>query len=491
MVELLELPQETLSLIASEVHDNASLLSASLAGSHILSAIIRPLLWRHVYIACNVSLGPEDDLQAARITALCADLRRVSAARALNIKLRGHFDYSLGIFRSLAAGLPNFTNVTHASIDCCESHEVISCGQPGYFVRRVLISIPSLVSLTVKGCYADDADFGNFSDDEDASSDDEESFPVIAPQLRHLYLKYCGCRMARVWYNIPRLEVLEMEAGDGRAWYAKEMKGGGKWGGIESRILDVTGPMELEHAQHLMRLMLRSSAGTDSVVLDENIFGGTDGHLEHIRMGIWNDLENTVYFFETNALHNLTELVLDLKYNPELFGKLLASAGIASCPLRRLYIGTSKPWDRREDFETAFPRAGNDRGRSPVSFRSFSALQELYLPCDGISFGQLDVLPLLLEELPRLNHLYLGHSGDKDQPHRRFEDAARAYSSIIRTAHTISWTGKRTIEVERYSDYSVRCLKAREYRSPRWIHSCGIGEWWETGMIKGNQLPGV
>lgn len=119
MVELLDLPQETLSLIASEVHDNASLLSASLAGSHILSAIIRPLLWRHVYIACNVSLGPEDDLQAARITALCADLRRVSAARALNIKLRGHFDYSLGIFRSLAAGLPKFTNVTHASIDCC------------------------------------------------------------------------------------------------------------------------------------------------------------------------------------------------------------------------------------------------------------------------------------------------------------------------------------------------------------------------------------
>ncbi len=231
MVELLDLPQETFSLIASEVHDNTSLLSASLAGSHILSAIIRPLLWRHVYIACNVSLGPEDDLQAARITALCADLRRVSAARALNIKLRGHFDFSFGIFKALAAGLPNFTNVTHASIDCCESHEVISCGQPGYFVRRVLISIPSLVSLTVKGCYADDADFGNFSDDEDASDDDEESFPIIAPQLRHLYLKYCGCRMARVWHNIPRLEVLEMEAGDGRAWYAKEMKGGGKWGG--------------------------------------------------------------------------------------------------------------------------------------------------------------------------------------------------------------------------------------------------------------------
>ncbi|PBL03363.1 hypothetical protein ARMGADRAFT_13185 [Armillaria gallica] len=224
--------------------------------------------------------------------------------------------------------------------------------------------------------------------------------------------------------------------------------------------------MELEHAQHLTRLMLRSSADTDSVVLDENIFGGTDGHLEHIRTGIWNDLENTVYFFETNALHNLTELVLDLKYNPELFGKLLASAGIASCPLRRLYIGTSKPWDRREDFETAFPRAGNDRGRSPVSFRSFSALRELYLLCDGISFGQL----VMTCFLPR---------GDKDQPYPRFEDAARVYSSMIRTARTISWTGKRTMEVERYSDYSVRFLKAGEYRSPRWIHSYGIGEWWE------------
>ncbi|KAK0446220.1 hypothetical protein EV421DRAFT_260704 [Armillaria borealis] len=314
MVELLDLPQETLSLIASELHDNASLLSVSLAGSHILSAIIHPLLWRHVYIACNVSLGPEDDLQAARITALCADRRRVSAARALNIKLRGHFDYSLGIFKALAAGLPNFTNVTHASIDCCESHEVISCGQPGYFVRRVLTSIPSLVSLTVKGCYADDADFGNFDDNEDTSGDDEESFPVIAPQLRHLRLKYCGCRMARVWYNIPGLEVLEMEAGDGRTWYAKEMKGEGKWGGIESRILDVTGPMELEHAQHLTRLMLRSSADTDSVVLDENIFGGTDGHLEHIRTGIWNDLENTVYFFEVRFFYidvEVAELTFD------------------------------------------------------------------------------------------------------------------------------------------------------------------------------------
>ncbi|KAK0223455.1 hypothetical protein IW262DRAFT_827608 [Armillaria fumosa] len=372
MVKLLDLPQETLSLIATEVHDNASLLSASLAGSHILSAIIRPLLWRHVYITCNVSLGPEDDLHAARITTLCADRRRVSGARALNIKLQGRFDYSLGIFKALAEGLPKFTNVTHASIDCCESHEVISCGQPGYFVRRVLMSIPSLVSLTVKGCYADDADFGNFSDDEDASGDEDESFPDIAPQLRHLCLKYCGCRMAKIWYNIPCLEILEMEAGDGRAWHAKEMKGGGKWGGIESRILDVTVPMELEHAQHLTRLMLRSSADTDSVILDENIFGDMDGHIEHIRTGIWNDLENSVYFFETNALHNLTELVLDLKYNPELFARLLASAGIASCPLRRLYIGTSKPWDRREDFETAFPTTGNDRERSSVSFCSFT-----------------------------------------------------------------------------------------------------------------------
>lgn len=61
--------------------------------------------------------------------------------------------------------------------------------------------------------------------------------------------------------------------------------------------------MELEHAQHLTQLMLRSSADTDSVVLDENIFGGTDGHLEHIRTGIWNDLENTVYFFEVRFFH--------------------------------------------------------------------------------------------------------------------------------------------------------------------------------------------
>ncbi|KAK0194008.1 hypothetical protein F5146DRAFT_415040 [Armillaria mellea] len=216
--------------------------------------------------------------------------------------------------------------------------------------------------------------------------------------------------MARVWYNIPRLEVLEMEAGDGRAWYAKEMKGGGKWGGIESRILDVTGPMESEHAQHLTRLILRSSADTDSVVLDDNIFGGSDGYLEHIRTGIWNDLENTVYLFETNALHNLTELVLDLKYNPELFGKPLASAGIASCPLQRLYIGTSKPWNRREDLEAAFPRAGNDRGRSPVSFRSFSALRELYLPCDGISFGQLVMtcffFPGNIESCHRMSFLF-------------------------------------------------------------------------------------
>ncbi|KAK0469545.1 uncharacterized protein EV420DRAFT_41185 [Desarmillaria tabescens] len=242
--------------------------------------------------------------------------------------------------------------------------------------------------------------------------------------------------------------------------------------------------MELEHAQHLTRLMLRSSADTDSVVLDENIFGGATGHLEHIRTGIWNDLENTVYFFETNALHNLTELVLDLKYNPELFGRLLASAGIASCPLQRLYIGTSRPWDRKEDFETAFPRAGNADERLPIIFRSFSALQELYLPCDGISFGQLDVLPLLLGELPQLNHLYLGHSGDKDQPQCKFEDAARAYSSVIGTTRSISWTGKRTIQVERHPDYSVKCLKAGEYRCPRWIHSHGIGEWWETGMVK-------
>lgn len=93
---------------------------------------------------------------------------------------------------------------------------------------------------------------------------------------------------------------------------------------------------------------------------------------------------------------------MNLKYEPELFGKLLASAGIASSLLQRLYIGTSRPWDRREDFEAAFPRAGNDGGRSPVRFRSFDALRELYLPCDGISFEQLDVLSLLLEELPRL-----------------------------------------------------------------------------------------
>ncbi|KAK0205000.1 hypothetical protein DFS33DRAFT_722228 [Desarmillaria ectypa] len=59
----------------------------------------------------------------------------LGGAWALNMKLQGYFDYLLGIFKALEEGLPNFTSVTHGSIDCCESHEMTSCGQPGYFVR--------------------------------------------------------------------------------------------------------------------------------------------------------------------------------------------------------------------------------------------------------------------------------------------------------------------------------------------------------------------
>ncbi|KAF7345397.1 hypothetical protein MVEN_01557700 [Mycena venus] len=452
MAVLLDLSPELITVIVEYLAPSSqSLDNLCLVGNHNLLTLVRPHTWREI----NITLGDDEETSqalASRVHAFCADSAKAAAVRSLNITLVGPFDFHTDTPATWALyeNLPGLVNVTHASVCCINSFDVLST-QP-VFIKAVVQRLPALLSLSVDGCM----------DGFDEGFEDMAEHPV--PPLKHLATRFCNHEgVGNVWGYCSNLQVVEMAGGlTDRFWEQNARLSSQEYIGailndrksIEAGVYTI-----LDSPRECDRPAVIESTTTLKLISDEP-FDNSEA---------WFLMD---YFGEREAPPaSLKEFVLDLSISVGLFRPILF--GVRSPVIERIGVIASveeNRWIPSEFDELLIEISQEDEG---TFFAGFQSLTELLLPGHCTSPETLNLFPSLLAHAPVLQHLYFGATNSNaDLP-----AAAMKYAEVIPTLRSVSWRNKSNFHVVRND--GVR-LRETPYIAPIWQGWNGIGKWWEV-----------
>ncbi|KAK7023133.1 hypothetical protein R3P38DRAFT_2532504 [Favolaschia claudopus] len=473
MAVLLDLSPELVTAVLdylapfSETLDNLCVV-----GNRNLLALARPYTWREVDITLSDNRKTSATL-AERLLAFCADSAKVSAVRSLNITVIGSFDYHTPAIEALGENLPRLVNVTHATVNCVNSYNAFGWALPRY-IQSIIEELPSLLSLAVDGC------LDGFHD----GAQDMGENPI--PPLRHLRARFCQPEIVEgvstVWSYCSNLEVVELAGGLAEKFLKQhssltdtkleaKLEGTLEYPcGMNSFLYERTERPAIYHTAKTIKLISDVNSSTSPV----------------------SDSWDLTWVFEANPnepSESLTEFVLDLSICVKSFGVILS--GIRSPILERIGVIAAEDgcWIPSEFDE--FLVQITDAGGAFVD--GFESLEELVLPCDGISpdtlvraeyllhFHLADhqlqrLLPPLLAHAPALQHLYLAVA---DCEEGDLAAAAKTYAEAISTLVSVSWRKRCCFDIYRQAGTLPLRLRERLYEAPRWQGWNGIGKWWE------------
>ncbi|KAK7052121.1 hypothetical protein R3P38DRAFT_3172448 [Favolaschia claudopus] len=425
MAVLLDLSPELITAVLhhlapfSETLDNLCLV-----GNHNLLALARPYTWREVDITLS-DIRKTSAALAERLLAFCADSAKVSAVRSLNLAFVGRFDYHTPAIKTLAENLPRLVNVTHATVNCVNSYDVGGWALPRY-IQSIVEELPSLLSLAVDGC------LDSFHD----GAQDMGENPI--PPLRHLRARFCQPDIVEgvstVWSYCSNLEVIELAGGLAEKFFTQH-----------GLLTDIKIEAKLEGT-------LEYSCGMNSILYERIELPAIYHTAKTIKLisdvnsstsPVSDSWDLTLVFVANpnEPSESLTEFVLDL------------SICVKSFAMGAGFLGQI-----------------TDTGGS--FFEGFESLEELVLPCDGVSPETLRLLPPLLAHAPALQHLYFAATDCGD-----LAAAAKTYAEAISTLASVSWRSRCCFCVSRQAGVSPVRLRERPYEAPRWQGWNGIGKW--------------
>ncbi|KAK7052114.1 hypothetical protein R3P38DRAFT_2858637 [Favolaschia claudopus] len=454
MAVLLDLSPELVTAVLDHLAPFSQTLdNLCLAGNRNLLALARPYTWREVDLTLSDNRKTSAAL-AERLLSFCADSAKVSAVRSLNLAFVGRFDYHTPAIKTLAENLPRLVNVTHATVNCVNSYNAFGWALPRY-IQSIVEELPSLLSLAVDGC------LDGFHD----GAQDMGENPI--PPLRHLRARFCQPEIyegvSTVWSYCSNLEVVELA------------------GGLAEKFLKQHSL--LTDTEIKVKTMLVYSCGMNSILYDRTkrpaIFetAKTIKLISDVNSSTMSPASDSdsweLTVFEANPnepSESLTEFVLDLSICVESFGVILS--GIRSPILERIGViaADDGSWIPSE-FDQFLTRLTDNGG---LFFAGFESLEELILPCDGVSPETLRLLPPLLAHAPALQHLYFAATDCGD-----LAAAAKTYAEAISTLASVSWRNRCCFCVSRQAGVSPVRLTERPYEAPRWQGWNGIGKWWE------------
>ncbi|KAK7023146.1 hypothetical protein R3P38DRAFT_2957765 [Favolaschia claudopus] len=453
MAVLLDLSPELATVILDYlVPYPRTLDNLCLAGNHSLLALARPYTWREV----DITLSDNRKMSAAladRLSAFCSESVKVAAVHSLNLTFTGSFDYHTPAIETLSENLWRLTNLTHVTINCVNNTHK-SWTQPRY-IQSFIEELPSLLSLTIDGCI----------DTYHAGGEDLADLPI--PPLKHLAARFCGVDdgISKIWSYCSNLEVVELAGGLAERFFREN----------SSLPLDeiharVDGTFEYSTGMYYIlnpprnapdRSAIFHTAKTIKLISDANAVTNNS------------DCWTLTRFFEVHPdepSETLTEIFLQLSIGVYTLGVFLS--GIRSSILERVGVVALEDgiWVPSEfdDFLVEVTDTGG------LFFEGFESLQELVLPCDGMSQATLSLLPSLLARAPALQRLYLAFADSED-----LATPAQTYAETISTLRSVAWRNRCEFCIVRDGATSSLHLREKAYTAPSWQERNGIGKWWE------------
>ncbi|KAK7023140.1 hypothetical protein R3P38DRAFT_3356945 [Favolaschia claudopus] len=458
MAVLLDLSPELVTAILDHLVPFLQTLdNLYLAGNHNLFTLARPYTWREVDITLSDNRQTSAAL-AERLLAFCADSAKVSAVRSLNITFTGFFDYHTPAIKTLGENLWRFTNLTHVTINCV-NNTANFWTQPRY-IQSIIEDLPALLSLTIDGCI-------------DTYCKADESLASLAalriPPLKHLAARFCEVDdgVSQIWCYCSNLEVVELAGGLAERFFKENSSL--PLNGIRAKM---DGTSEYSAGMYHILNPPRNAPGRPAIFHHAKTIKviSDDANASTVDSDCWG-LTN---FFEDHPdepSETLTEIFLELSIDVYSFSVFLT--GIRSAILERVgVVALGGVWipSKFDEFLVELTHTGG------LFFDGFESLEELVLPCDGISPETLRLLPRLLAHAPTLQHLYFAVADCEDGD---LAVAAQTYAEAISTLASVSWRNRCCFNVSLPAGISPVRLRERPYQAPRWQGWNGIGEWWE------------
>ncbi|KAJ7677944.1 hypothetical protein DFH06DRAFT_1121499 [Mycena polygramma] len=459
---LLDLSPEIVSSILDHVApDSQSLDALCLTGNHNLLALTRP----YTLIEVSMVLGAESQASgrtAERFTAFFADPVKPKAIRSLKITLIGPYIHEMPAIRVLRENLKLLVNVTHFSLCCTRSRNLLGFSTPAWLVRAVVERFPSLVSIEVTGCNAVlEREFEDMKD-----SREEAEPPLPDPKLSRVSTRFCHSNLGDIWAQCPNVRSLEMEGGNAEEFWRRTV------------------------AQDEMKPTTKQSTKEERVIAESlSQFHGLACTYEIIntieRLNIKADTapENARFHPDVNRLsdlfaepedppENLKDLVISLNFDVDMYRRMLYAMRGPTIERIAMVLACKKNWADAEFDELLLEIKNDAQGNAQLLFfAKFESLCELFLPCGSLSTPSTDLLVDLLSHAPALRHLFFDTAENCDLP-----AAAQKYALAIATLESVSWKDQATFGVKRWNGVEV---VRRAYNPPAWTEWRGVGKWWE------------
>ncbi|KAK7052113.1 hypothetical protein R3P38DRAFT_1636520 [Favolaschia claudopus] len=453
MTVLLDLSPELATIVLDYlVPYPQTLNNLCLAGNHTLLALARPYTWQEVDITLSDNRKTSAAL-ADRLLAFCSDSAKVIAIRSLNITFTGSFNYHTPAIKTLSESLWRIKNLTHMTINCVNNTHN-SWTQPRY-IQSFIEELPSLQSLTIDGCI----------DTYHAGGEDLADLPI--PPLRHLAARFCGVDdgISKIWSYCSNLEVVELAGGLAERFFKENssLPLDEIHAKVDGTSEYLTGMYYILNPPHNApdRPAILYTAKTIKLISDANAATNNS------------DCWTLTWFFEVHPdepSETLTEIFLELSIGVYTLGVFLS--GIRSPILERVGVVALEDgiWVPSE-FDEFLVEVTDTGG---LFFEGFESLQELVLPCDGMSQTALSLLPPLLARAPALQRLYFAFADSED-----LATAAGKYAETVSTLRAVAWRNICEFCLVRDGGTPPLRLEKKVYTATRWQEWNGIGKWWE------------
>ncbi|KAJ6551175.1 hypothetical protein B0H19DRAFT_1072934 [Mycena capillaripes] len=370
--------------------------------------------------------------------------------------------------RVLLEKLAEFVNVTHFSLCCISSRNVLGFGTPGNLIRRVVNRFPSLVRIEVIGC---NARIAKELVDMKGEREDEKP-PLPDPKLTHVVTRFCHPTLAEIWDQCPNVRVVEMEGGDGEAFWRREVAADAIQPTTENSSEE-----EVAIAESLSKFRGYNESRTGISCFSDEVMDVLE--TVKIRVGtiagneVSSDIYSLAYFFDRSTCDNLKELVIQAGFNVIKYRTILNGLRGSIVERLALVLEFNEPWVPREFDELLLDLKNDDQTNAPSRFfTEFQSLAEFCVPCGSLSVLSTDLLAELLSHAPALRHLFFDTADDSDT----LSAPAQRYAELISTLESVSWKNQATFKVERQNGVEV---VRKTYAAPSWQEWKGIGKWWE------------
>ncbi|KAL0959953.1 hypothetical protein HGRIS_011617 [Hohenbuehelia grisea] len=437
---LADLPHEIVHLILDKLSrlDPNAVWNVCLAGNHELYRMALPFTWRNVYFVTSPEHPPGEFSRL--VDAFMASEERVLAARRVLFTFIGPHSHR-GIYDALEPHLKSFINVTSAFIEFLDATRRTpipwhgqSGGTPLYTVQLIAGSLPSLSSIRVEGC-------------QDRYVEPWDDLPP-SQALKRVVTRYCSDDLAELWAMTPGLQVVEVQGGIV----------GGVWGDAGN------------YTRTYGNFSYDPGVSVNGFLREDMLSKLTQLHLLHDmyapKFHANNECEDVVSMLtDLNcSLPLLVELILDMEFEVEEFQVVWTILRTHAPNLKRLKLTIGADFSRYKPQDAKELLWSLDDGPG-----QFMALEELWLPVDGIQDQEL-VISTLEADTPNLKLLLLLPPQEREESLIR--SATEMLAEALEDLEVVSWHNNCDVQISRGVDGGV--VSSVKALSPM--------SWWAEGF---------